>query len=139
MWYIKDNKPTRLPTRLSLPDGSTRTDPLTFTEEEIRLAGYLRAPSPPQAQFPQRADWSNGVWTVRDPNESEINQRVVLIKQECASRLAASDYRAIKAAETGVPLSDAWRTYRQRLRDIYNLIDVPDIWHVVWPEAPGDN
>lgn len=136
LYYKPGSAPGPRPARIILQNGLSRNE---YSEEELLQAGYLRAPSPPQAQFPQRTDWSNGVWTVRDPNESEINQRVVQIKQECASRLAASDYRAIKAAETGVPLSDAWRAYRQRLRDIYNLIEVPDIWHVVWPEAPGDN
>jgi hypothetical protein len=136
MWYIKDNKPQRLPFRLVLADGTTRTDPRTFTSEEIASAGYVLIPSPPNVEAPQRVDWVNNEWIVRDPTEGEINTQLLSVQRECRARLDASDYRVTKALEAGESVPEVWKTYRQRLRDIFNNIDVPDIWRVEWPEAP---
>jgi len=49
--------------------------------------------------------------------------------------LAKSDWRVIKATETGVAMSNEWKTYRQALRDItqhYQSLD-----DVVWPTEPS--
>ena len=42
-------------------------------------------------------------------------------------------YNAAKANDTGVPMSDAWKTYRQTLRDIINSTSTEDI---TWPTKP---
>ncbi len=47
--------------------------------------------------------------------------------------LAQSDWRSIRAADTGVPFASAWLAYRQQLRDITS--QDPD--DVVWPTAPA--
>ena len=49
--------------------------------------------------------------------------------------LADSDWRVIRATETGVAMSNEWKTYRQALRDItqhYQNLD-----DVVWPTEPS--
>ncbi len=49
--------------------------------------------------------------------------------------LKESDWRVIKATETGVAMSNEWKTYRQALRDItqhYQSLD-----DVVWPTEPS--
>jgi len=44
--YYKDNShPRELPFRITLSNGMTRTDPSSFTEEEIADAGYIEAPA----------------------------------------------------------------------------------------------
>ena len=50
------------------------------------------------------------------------------------STLATSDWRVIKAMETGVALSTEWATYRQQLRDITEQDGFP--WSVQWPTQP---
>lgn len=46
--YHKDNLyPKELPFRIRLSNGNTRTDPSSFTEEEIADAGYIEAPAKP--------------------------------------------------------------------------------------------
>jgi len=50
------------------------------------------------------------------------------------SKLAESDWRVIKAAETATTLDAAWATYRQALRDVTGQSGFP--WTITWPDAP---
>ena len=50
------------------------------------------------------------------------------------SKLAESDWRVIKAAETSTTLDAAWATYRQALRDVTGQEGFP--WTITWPDAP---
>ena len=48
--------------------------------------------------------------------------------------LLKTDWVAARASETGVAVSDDWRTYRQALRDITTQSD-PD--NITWPTKPS--
>lgn len=50
------------------------------------------------------------------------------------TKLADSDWRVIKAAETATTLDAAWATYRQALRDVTAQSGFP--WTITWPDAP---
>ena len=87
------------------------------------------------------------------PTESEVNAKVIelnnaepmrLLRLERDILLQETDWVVTKAAETGVAETDAWKTYRQALRDItsgaspkldslYNL----DMSSVTWPTKPS--
>lgn len=49
--------------------------------------------------------------------------------------LAATDWRLLRAAETGVPVESAWLEYRQALRDVTAQRDP---LAVNWPDSPGN-
>ena len=86
------------------------------------------------------------------PTESEIKNEVArlnaaepmrLLRVERDKRLASCDWVSAKATDTGVAVSDAWKTYRQALRDLpasaspkldseYEL----DLTSVTWPISP---
>ena len=87
------------------------------------------------------------------PTEEEINTELTrlnaaepmrLLRVERDKRLAACDWVSAKATDTGVAVSDAWKTYRQALRDLpasaspkldseYEL----DLTSVTWPTEPS--
>ena len=48
--------------------------------------------------------------------------------------LAATDWRLLRATETGQLLGGEWVNYRQALRDVANQ---PDPLSIVWPAVPG--
>ena len=50
--------PTPLPFRIILADGFTRTNPSTFTEEEIADAGYVAVEVPEYDAETQALDWN---------------------------------------------------------------------------------
>ena len=87
------------------------------------------------------------------PTESEVSAKVIelnnaepmrLLRLERDMLLQETDWVVTKASETGVAETDAWKTYRQALRDItsgaspkldslYNL----DMSSVNWPTKPS--
>lgn len=69
------------------------------------------------------------------PHVQSTADRWATIRAERARRLAACDWTQV--ADTPVPLASvtAWRTYRQRLRDITTTYATPE--QVQWPIPPG--
>lgn len=49
-------------------------------------------------------------------------------------RLQESDIMVTRFAEAGLPVSDAWKTYREQLRNITDAFVDPE--QVVFPDAP---
>ena len=136
LYSYKGARPTPLPNRLKLSNGFTKTDKTTFTPEDIADAGWIPVADPPVVEYPNRLEWNNQTleWYTRPPNESEIAFRWQEIRNECDRRLAATDYKVIKAVEAGVPLDPVMVQYRQALRDLYNNVNAVDPWTVVYPE-----
>lgn len=70
-----------------------------------------------------------------DPNDSEKTaQKWVGIRIQRNRKLQESDWVITKASETGVAVSDDWKTYRQALRDVPTQSD-PD--NLTWPTKPS--
>ena len=64
--YSRDTaRPEPLPFRIALPNGFTRTDPSTFTEDEITAAG-LTGPYTEPAYDPatEQLEWANDAFVV---------------------------------------------------------------------------
>jgi len=63
--FLGTRFPEPLPFRITLPDGSTRTDPSSFTAEEIQAAGYV-GPIPEPAYDPQaeQLQWNGNALVV---------------------------------------------------------------------------
>ena len=142
MLYSKNGSyPAPLPHRIVMPDGLTRTDASTFTEEEIAAAGYVVVEDQPIVEYPNKVDWTSEGWVVRGPNETEIYQERQRIKEACVARLAETDYKVIKAVELGTPVEIAYVTYRQELRALYNNVDNVDPFSIQMPmlqEQPAE-
>lgn len=127
--------PTILPHRITLSDGTTRTDVSTFTEEELADAGYVAVTAPiPTAVYPQRADWDGSAWYLRDPNAAETSAEVFRIRNLCLDSLEATDYKVLKAYEAGAPVAQNYVEYRQAWRDLYNSVNSENVWTTVLPQ-----
>ena len=74
-----------------------------------------------------------GEQLTKTPEELQADQWA-LVKAKRDQLLAESDWRVIKAVDTGVPLDTAWKIYRQILRDITTQSDPSNI---MWPQAPS--
>lgn len=134
MLYSKNGSyPAPLPHRITVSDGITRTDSSTFTEEEIADAGYVAVENPPESIYPNKLDWDGTTWFVREPNEREIATKWDYIRKECVRKLEETDYKVIKAVETGDLPPIEYVIYRQELRDLYNNVNNVDPWFVQFP------
>jgi len=87
------------------------------------------------------------------PTETEINNKISeldsaeamrLLREERNQLLSETDWVAARSIETGVAISNDWKTYRQALRDLpassspsldeyYDL----DLMSVTWPTKPS--
>jgi hypothetical protein len=144
LYSLLGKYPTSLPFRIVLSDGRTRTDPSSFTQEEIADAGYVPVENPPVAEYPNKVEWNGTQWYIREPNNSEISIQKQNIQKECKQRLFETDYKVIKSIETAIEIDPVYVQYRQELRDLYNSVDEIDIWTVEYPrlqfgEEPSAN
>ena len=57
------------------------------------------------------------------------------LRYERDKKLAETDWVVTKASETGVAESDAWKTYRQALRDLPS--NTSDPFSPTWPTKPS--
>ena len=74
-----------------------------------------------------------------NPTTEEITAKIAVIKLnmlrgERNQRLIDSDWVVVNAAETGGTVSDAWKTYRQALRDLPANTSDPE--NPTWPTKP---
>lgn len=109
--------PKPIPFRIRLSDGTTRTDPSSFTEEEIADAGYTEVSEKPTITNNQILDWDRTAvdWVVRDKTAEEIQ-----------SELASQWYNV--RLERDQKIRDiAWRYERYARNQRLNITQVDDI------------
>jgi len=93
LYSYQGKEPKSLPFRITLSNGQTRTDPISFTAEEIADVGYTVASNKPSITSSQVLEWdsNNLVWIVRDKNETELqhesNQRILQIDSHRDQRI----------------------------------------------------
>ena len=136
LYSYRSQYPKPLPFRILLSDGRSRTDPSTFTAEEIADAEYVEAPVAPTYEYPNKLEWAGNDWVVSPPSEADIARQWDVIRQQCEQMLSSSDYKVIKAVEVGEAPDPVWVAYRQALRDIYNDTHSIDPWNFQWPIRP---
>lgn len=83
LYSYKGNYPQSLPFRIRLSNGSTRTDPSTFSQEEIEDAGYTEVLNEPSITSNQILSWDsqNIQWVIRDKTEQELENELNNAKQ----------------------------------------------------------
>lgn len=79
--------------------------------------------------------WSNITMSWEDlrSTQEKLDQQWKSIKFQRDQLLQQSDWRVVKAADTGIPLSQEWKDYRQALRDITTQSDP---FNIIWPTPP---
>ena len=55
----------------------------------------------------------NGEWSHKEDEIEVIN----FVKERCFSKLVKTDWMVLRQIETGKPIPDEWKEYRQKLRD----------------------
>jgi hypothetical protein len=139
LYSFKNKYPKSLPNRIVLSDGTTRTDKSTFTLEQIQDAGYVEVEDPPIVQYPNKLEWSGTKWVVLPPDMSDIEKQKANIREQCLHILFDTDYKVIKAFESGTQVDPYYVQYRQEIRDLYNSVDeLEDVWNVVFPTLHSD-
>ena len=80
------------------------------------------------------------VWETTDATAEEIaertDQQANSVRSQRDNLLSQSDWRVIKAQETGTAMSAEWVAYRQALRDITDHANFPWLDDADWPVKP---
>lgn len=66
LYSLNGASPAPIPFRITLANGFTRTDPSTFTEEEIAEAGYVLVEQPEYDPATQALNWNGASFDVVD-------------------------------------------------------------------------
>lgn len=74
IYSYKGRYPEPLPYRIRLSDGRTRTDPSSFTEEELADAGYVPVDPQPEIREDQIISWNTSEirWEIRNKTQEEL-------------------------------------------------------------------
>jgi len=130
--------PSIMPSRLRMPDGTTKTDKTTFTAEDLQSAGYFEVDQKPSVDNTKVVTWvqESMSWNVRDKTQEEIDFEIEgqweLIRNQRDRLLSETDFIVLKSYEAGVPVPEEYVIYRQELRDIPQ--SQTDPYNIVWPE-----
>jgi hypothetical protein len=141
LYSYKNNLPATLPNRIRLSSGITRTDPLSFTPEEIADAGYVLAePAPNINPNTQNLTWNGTEWIVRDLTSVELNaildnafKQVRQKRDKLINDVVWQIQRYESETRQGIAPTDsivALDTYVQALRDITKQSDP---FNIEWP------
>jgi hypothetical protein len=98
--------PAALPFRIRLPDGRTRTNPASFTPEELADAGFVPVDPKPPPGVNQDVTWGNGAWVLHDKTPEELAAEQDAQRAQLIANLAAHRYQV----EIGG--GDVWRGNR---------------------------
>mgnify|MGYP006274635421 CR=1 FL=1 len=128
--------PQELPFRVRTPDGGSRTDPATFTPEELATWGYAGPFTAPQYdELTQVLEWSGTAFAVRAMTPEEraavLDRQWALVRIERNRRLQECDWTQLPDSPAD---KQAWAAYRQQLRDVTLQ---PDPFAITWPVKPA--
>lgn len=138
LYSLRGSRPTKIPFRITLPNGFTRTDPSTFSEEELQAAGFTWPyTEPPYDQKTQVLDWNGTEYIIRPHNTQELDQQWKIIRQQRNQLLKDCDWTQIKDYNFNIENLSEWEIYRETLRNLPQEQSNP--FDISWPELPSIN
>ncbi|ARU06942.1 hypothetical protein CCO03_16910 [Comamonas serinivorans] len=115
---------------------SPRDDDPTLTRTQAPAVDDITAhyvqhgavqPKPTQPSRHHEFDYASKAWVLN------VAAAWRAVRRQRDARLTACDWVVTRAQEAGEPVPEAWRAYRQALRDI---TEQADPCAIAWPEAP---
>lgn len=130
--------PAPLPFRIRLPDGRTRTNPASFTPEEIAGAGFVAVDPEPALGVNQVVTWGDGDWVVRDKTPEEISAEHDALRAQLIADLAARRYQVeIGGVTFGGATVDTTREAQAQIASTYSALKDGLVSGVEWKAQTG--
>ena len=135
LYSHKNQYPQPIPNRIKFPDGFTRTDSSTFTQEELERAGYTGPFTIPSHDSKiETIEWTGTEFLVRPYNTQELEEQWTKIRAQRDQLLKDSDWTQIEDYEFDLPNIEDWKSYRQALRDLPEVETNP--YDIQFPLSP---
>ena len=127
--------PRPLPFRIITSNGSSRTDPKTFTPQELIEWGYTGPFEQPVFDADtQVLQWDGSGYVSRDKTDEEvyleISEQWQKVRDCRLDKLRDSDWTQLPDSPVE---KSAWASYRQQLRDVTQQTNP---FSIQWPQAP---
>lgn len=149
-YSFRRNIPSKLPFRIRLSDGLTRTDPSTFTDEEIADAGYVLSQEKPLINENTQVcvwDMDTVSWVIRDLTQEELN---INYEISCIERWNAIRYtrdiimkdfewrisRYYSESRLGLATTDNIEVLDKYMQELRDVTKCDDPFNIVWPVDP---
>ena len=134
----RNQYPIELPYRIRLSSGATRTDPSTFTDEEILDAGYVKVDPPPEIAEDELLSWTDGNWVIEQVvKNSDLKWREIRHMREAeinAAEWRISRYNSERRLE--IPTTDNIADLDQYVQALRDITKQSDPFNVEWPARP---
>jgi len=143
LYSFRGEEPKEIPQRIRLPGGYTKTDPATFSEQDLIDAGYTGPfEKPDYDPIRQELVWNKEsvTYTVNDlpeellPAQPTEEDHWRNLRGWRNGLLSGSDWIFVPDIDISEEKKGEWIAYRQLLRDLPKNIEDPT--KVVWPEEP---
>lgn len=108
LYSLNNARPAPLPWRITLPSGFTRTDPSTFTEEELQAAGYTGPYiEPPFDPATQQLNWDGTGYLVEPlppppPQPDWFRFKAAILSNAAVNAMLAAALTSAPAAATAL-------------------------------------
>ena len=145
LYSLNKAEPKELPFKIYLSDGKQRTDPSSFTDDEIADAGYVFAGfAPAHDSTTQKATWNGTEWVISNKTAEELQAEKdnlwKEIREQRDEKINNFEWRIsryLSETRQGInPTTDTISqldTYVQALRNITKQTDPSNI---TWPSIP---
>jgi|TARA_R100001460_G_scaffold96624_1_gene139035 hypothetical protein len=134
LYSYKGSFPGDLPIRIRLADKSTRTDPSTFTTDEIASAGFTGPYTLPSYDPSyQGVSWDSETRTL-SAITLETADFFGMMREQRNTLLAKSDWTQSSDSPLSSDKKAEWATYRQALRDLPATVGTVKAF--TWPTKP---
>jgi len=142
LYSHKNQYPDKLPERIRLSNGSTRTNSSTFTTEELSDAGYVAvSTAPTYNNRTHNLSWNGSDWSVDELTDLDITyateQQWSEVRIERDKRIEAVEWKIMRyQSEVRLGITTTTDnisnldTYVQALRDITKQSDP---YNITWP------
>lgn len=142
MYSWNGGLPTPLPFRIRMPSGFTRTDPKTFTEEELAETGFVLVTQ----EKPLPGRYERVIW-------EDMQYKVVALSEQEKQDILNAQWKVIRKTRDQEILNNTWRieryfselrlgmepkddikkldNYIQALRDVTTQ---EDPFNIIWPQ-----
>ena len=138
----------QLPHRIRLSNGSTRTDSLTFTTDELTDAGYVAVSTAPTYNSrTEKLSWEGTDWQVVGLTTSRINSRIAAqwntVREERDKVLSDFEWKIMRYhSEVRLGITTTTDTITDLDSYMQNLRNIPatqsDPYNITWPKEPNE-
>jgi len=127
LYSLNGAYPSQLPFRIRLSNGSSRTEPSSFTLGEIVDAGYIEVSDEPNITSNQVLSWDsqNIQWVIRDKTEQELENELNNAKQTRLTYISESRDSELRqlTCEWDNDQWDARETDSTRIANVLTMIE----------------